>query len=67
MSYDLNYRPSLWKALGGYEAARAVNRELAAKVDVLIGNEEDFTACLGLEVAGVDENLTGLDPRASRR
>jgi 2-dehydro-3-deoxygluconokinase len=64
VSYDLNYRPSLWKALGGFEAARAVNRELAAKVDVLIGNEEDFTACLGLEVAGVDEQLTGLDPSA---
>ncbi len=31
---------------------------------MLIGNEEDFTACLGLEVAGVDENLTGLDPAA---
>ena len=64
VSYDLNYRPSLWKALGGFEAARAVNRELAGKVDVLIGNEEDFTACLGLEVAGVDESLTGLDPAA---
>lgn len=64
VSYDLNYRPSLWKGLGGFEAARAVNRELAAKVDVLIGNEEDFTACLGLEVAGLDEHLTGLDPSA---
>ena len=64
VSYDLNYRPSLWRALGGFEAGRAVNLELAGKVDVLIGNEEDFTACLGLGVAGVDENLTGLDPSA---
>ncbi len=64
VSYDLNYRPSLWKALGGFDAARAVNRELAGAVDVLIGNEEDFTACLGLEVAGVDEHLTALDPSA---
>jgi 2-dehydro-3-deoxygluconokinase len=64
VSYDLNYRPSLWKALGGFEAARAVNRELVASVDVLIGNEEDFTACLGLEVAGANETLTGLDPTA---
>jgi 2-dehydro-3-deoxygluconokinase len=64
VSYDLNYRPSLWKALGGFEAARAVNRELVRNVDVLIGNEEDFTACLGLEIAGVDERLTGLDPSA---
>ena len=64
VSYDLNYRPSLWKALGGFEAARAVNRALVRGVDVLIGNEEDFTACLGLEVPGVDETLTGLDPSA---
>ncbi|HEV8459223.1 MAG TPA: sugar kinase [Gaiellaceae bacterium] len=64
VSYDLNYRPSLWNALGGFEAARAVNRELVASVDVLIGNEEDFTACLGLEVVGANETLTGLDPSA---
>jgi 2-dehydro-3-deoxygluconokinase len=64
VSYDLNFRPSLWKARGGIEAARAVNRALAASVDVLIGNEEDFTACLGLEVSGIDEYLTGLDPSA---
>jgi 2-dehydro-3-deoxygluconokinase len=64
VSYDLNYRPSLWQAHGGPAAAREANRALAAEVDVLIGNEEDFTACLGLEVAGVDERLTGLDPRA---
>ena len=64
VSYDLNYRPSLWKALGGFEAARSVNRDLVRNVDVLIGNEEDFTACLGLDVAGVDEGLTGLDPSA---
>lgn len=64
VSYDLNYRPSLWKVLGGFEAAREINRQLVQSVDVLIGNEEDFTACLGLEVAGVDESLTGLDPAA---
>jgi 2-dehydro-3-deoxygluconokinase len=64
VSYDLNYRPSLWKSLGGTEAAQAVNRALVRSVDVLIGNEEDFTACLGLEVAGVDERLTALDPAA---
>ena len=47
ISYDLNYRPSLWKSIGGQEEARRVNRELARLVDVMIGNEEDFTACLG--------------------
>ncbi|MBC7797040.1 MAG: sugar kinase [Pyrinomonadaceae bacterium] len=61
VSYDLNYRDSLWKSIGGKERAREVNRELAQYVDVMIGNEEDFTACLGFEVEGVDENLSKLD------
>jgi 2-dehydro-3-deoxygluconokinase len=61
ISYDLNYRPSLWKAFGGQEKAQQVNKEIAKYVDVMIGNEEDFTACLGFEVAGVDESLTDLD------
>ncbi|HTC68696.1 MAG TPA: sugar kinase [Acidothermaceae bacterium] len=61
VSYDLNYRPSLWKAIGGKARAQEVNRALARHVDVMIGNEEDFTACLGYEVPGVDETLTGLD------
>ena len=61
MSYDLNYRPSLWKGIGGIERAREVNRRLAQHIDVMIGNEEDFTACLGLEVDGADENLSELD------
>jgi 2-dehydro-3-deoxygluconokinase len=66
VSYDLNYRPSLWKGLGGVERAREVNRRLATSIDVMIGNEEDFTACLGLEVEGVDETLTELDTAAFR-
>lgn len=60
VSYDLNYRPSLWKSIGGQEKAREVNRELAPYIDVMIGNEEDFTACLGFEVEGNDENLKEL-------
>ena len=47
VSYDLNYRPSLWKSVGGQKRAQEVNREIARHVDVMIGNEEDFTACLG--------------------
>lgn len=61
ISYDLNYRPSLWKSTGGQEKAREINKELAKYVDVMIGNEEDFTASLGFEVEGVDENLSRLD------
>ncbi len=44
VSYDLNYRESLWKAIGGKSRAQQVNRELASFVDVMLGNEEDFTA-----------------------
>ena len=58
VSYDLNYRPSLWKSIGGKAKAQEVNREIARYVDVMIGNEEDFTASLGFEVAGVDENIS---------
>ena len=60
VSYDLNYRPSLWKAIGGQPKAQEVNRAIAPYVDVMIGNEEDFTAALGFEVEGVDEGLTQL-------
>ncbi|MCC5788487.1 MAG: sugar kinase [Opitutales bacterium] len=61
VSYDLNYRPSLWKSIGGQAKAQEVNREIARSVDVMIGNEEDFTACLGFEVEGVDENLSNIE------
>lgn len=61
VSYDLNYRPSLWQDNGGLERAREVNREIAKFVDVMIGNEEDFTACLGLEIGGNDERLERLN------
>jgi 2-dehydro-3-deoxygluconokinase len=60
VSYDLNYRPSLWKGIGGHERARAVNRELVGLVDVLFGNEEDFSVALGFEVEGVSEHLDAL-------
>lgn len=61
ISYDLNYRPSLWKSIGGQKRAQEVNREIAQYVDVMIGNEEDFTACLGFEVEGNDEALKELN------
>jgi 2-dehydro-3-deoxygluconokinase len=67
ISYDLNYRPSLWKSIGGQKRAQEVNRQLAPLVDVMLGNEEDFTAALGFEVEGMDENLSGLDPENFRK
>ena len=67
VSYDLNYRPSLWKSIGGEKRAREVNRDLAPLVDVMLGNEEDFQASLGFEVKGLDLNLAALDPENFRR
>jgi 2-dehydro-3-deoxygluconokinase len=66
ISYDLNYRPSLWKSIGGKDKAREVNRRIAKYVDVMIGNEEDFTASLGFEVKGVDQNLSSLETGSFR-
>lgn len=67
VSYDLNYRPSLWKSAGGRAKAQEVNRRLAPLVDAMLGNEEDFTAALGFEVAGVDEHHSKLDPANFQR
>jgi 2-dehydro-3-deoxygluconokinase len=67
VSYDLNYRPSLWKSIGGLEKAREVNREIAKHVDVMIGNEEDFTASLGFKVEGVDEAISEIETDAFKR
>ncbi len=67
VSYDLNYRPSLWKSIGGQAKAREVNREIARNVDVMIGNEEDFTASLGFEVEGADHSLSTIDTGAFKK
>lgn len=67
VSYDLNYRASLWTGIGGKTKAQQVNRDLASYIDVMLGNEEDFTAALGFEVEGTDANLSNLDPQNFRR
>jgi len=67
ISYDLNYRASLWTSIGGKRKAQSVNRALVSMVDVLFGNEEDFTAALGYEVEGVDETHSNLDPRSFQK
>ena len=64
ISYDLNYRPSLWKGIGGQKKAQEVNKKIAKNVDVMIGNEEDFTASLGFEVEGADENISHIETDA---
>jgi 2-dehydro-3-deoxygluconokinase len=61
ISYDLNYRDSLWKSIGGKKRAQEVNRKLAPLVDVMLGNEEDFSAALGFQVAGMDEHISNIE------
>jgi 2-dehydro-3-deoxygluconokinase len=67
VSFDLNYRPSLWRDRGGPAAAAATNRPLVELVDVLLGNEEDFSAALGIAVEGIDESHLDLDVGAYER
>lgn len=67
VSYDLNYRESLWKSAGGKLRAQEVNSRLAPYVDVLLGNEEDFSAALGIDVEGLDKHLSKLEVEAYKR
>jgi 2-dehydro-3-deoxygluconokinase len=67
ISYDLNYRPSLWKDIGGSEKAIEINRKIARYVDVMLGNEEDFTAALGYKVEGLDKDISKLDTSAFKK
>jgi len=60
VSYDLNFRDSLWKSIGGKAKAQEVNREIVRKVDLLLGNEEDFSAMLGVKIKGVSEDFDEL-------
>ena len=66
VSYDLNYRASLWKSIGGKSRSQEVNRSLAPHIDVMIGNEEDFTAALGFEVKGLDDQHSKLNESSFR-
>jgi 2-dehydro-3-deoxygluconokinase len=67
VSYDLNYRASLWKDVGGQAKAREVNRALVPYVDVLFGNEEDFSASLGFELDAGAKDFSELDVESFRR
>jgi 2-dehydro-3-deoxygluconokinase len=67
VSYDLNYRDSLWKSSGGKKRAREVNRLLAPFVDVMLGNEEDFSAALGFQVSGLDEQISKIETESFKK
>lgn len=60
VSYDLNYRASLWNAHPDPDAARRVNRKIAGSVDVMIGDEHGFAACLGLDFE-TGARMSGVD------
>ena len=47
ISFDLNYRDSFWK--GRETELRRIFSEIAGVADILVGNEEDFQLCLGIE------------------
>jgi len=64
VSYDLNYRESLWKGIGSKKHAQEVNRKLASFVDVMLGNEEDFSAALGFEVKNLDDHVSNIETEA---
>jgi 2-dehydro-3-deoxygluconokinase len=64
VSFDLNFRESLWRSRGGSAAAQAAMREIVRSVDVVVGNEEDYVAALGLAVRGADAAFARLDPAA---
>ena len=67
VSYDLNYRDSLWKSIGGKKRAQEVNRLLAPFVDVMLGNEEDFSAALGFRVSGLDEHISKIETESFKK
>lgn len=67
VSYDLNFRPSLWGGAQGRERARAVNRDLVRNVDVLFGNEEDFSAALGFELGAADPEFQHLETASFKK
>lgn len=47
ISFDLNHRASFWT--GREKELHEIFHEIAAVSDILIGNEEDFQLCLGIE------------------
>jgi len=67
ISYDLNYRESLWKTVGGKKRAQEVNRGLASLVDVMLGNEEDFFSSLGVDVTGLNEHISNIEAEAFKK
>jgi 2-dehydro-3-deoxygluconokinase len=67
VSFDCNYRPSLWKARGGRKGSVDVNRSLMPFVDVLFGHEGDVAATIGpASLSAPWHTLESYGPMASR-
>jgi len=67
VSFDCNYRPSLWKSRGGRHESVEVNRSLMPMVDVLLGHEGDVAATLDEASQGpVWHTLESFAPMAKR-
>jgi len=62
-SYDLNYRSTLWTK----EEARRAAESLMPYIDVILGNEEDFDAMLGIEAERTDKDFSNIDPESYRK
>lgn len=60
VSYDLNYRASLWNSHPNPDAARRTNRAIAAECNLLIGDEYGFASCLGMD-ADLGTRTTPMD------
>lgn len=65
VSYDVNYRPSLWADRGGFEAATKVNADLLSHVDVLFANGHDLAQLLGCPAPPVTGPEAAADALAS--
>lgn len=73
VSFDLNHRASFW--INREEELHSIFTEIAGIADILIGNEEDFQLCLGIEgpeAGGKDikakiENFKGMINRAKKK
>ncbi len=64
VSYDLNYRPSLWKDRGGKEKADELNRRIIGTVDVLIG-VDGVEGDVAMSGAGLDRMKARMEELAA--
>lgn len=61
VSFDLNYRASLWNSLADPDALRRAQAEIAGLSDVIFGDPAGFETCLGFAAPGVEAGRPPLD------